>query len=106
VAGTSDTGVGMSAASTSGTALQVDGVAAFSRSGLATVAGTSSAKKSSVKGTGVALTASSLILATPQGKVAGVAVEGVVPDVSASSFTIYLTKAVKVSLGIAWFVVG
>jgi hypothetical protein len=59
-----------------------------------------------VKVTGVTLTTSSLILATPQGKVAGVAVEGVMPDVSGSSFTIYLTKAVKVSLGIAWFVVG
>ena len=39
------------------------------------------------------------------GKVAGIAVEGVVTDPSGSSFTIYLTKAVDVSLPIAWFVI-
>ena len=32
--------------------------------------------------------------------------KGVVTDTAASSFTIYLTKAVKVSLAIAWFIVG
>jgi hypothetical protein len=49
----------------------------------------------------VALTASSMILTTAQGYVSGVAVAGVVPDVSGGSFTIYLTKAVKVSLQVA-----
>jgi hypothetical protein len=47
-----------------------------------------------------------MILATPQGHVTGVAVEGVVPDVTANTFTIYLTKPVTVSLAIAWFVLG
>jgi hypothetical protein len=96
--------VGVAAVS-AGTALSVDGVASFSRSGLATVAGTASTAKSSVVVKGVSLSAASMILATPQGKVSGVAVEGVVPDVSAGSFTIYLTKSVKVSLPIAWFII-
>jgi hypothetical protein len=86
-------------------ALQVEGVAAFSRSGIATVAGTSGKTAQSVKVTGVALTAASMILATPQAKVAGVGVEAAVPDAAAGSFTIYLTKAVKVSLPVAWFIV-
>jgi len=100
------TGPAILATNASGTALEVAGIASFSRSGLATVAGTSSAPKSSVTVTGVPLTASSLILSTPQGKVAGVSIEGVVVDTATSSFTISLTKAVKVSLAIAWFIVG
>ena len=99
-------GIGLAASSTNGTALQVDGVASFSRSGMATVAGTSSEPAESVTVTGVALTSSSLILATPQGTVAGVGIEGVLPDVSGSSFEIYLTEAIEVSLDIAWFVLG
>jgi hypothetical protein len=54
----------------------------------------------------VTLNASSLILATPQAYLSDVAVAGVVADVAGSSFTIYLTEEVKVSLAIAWFVVG
>lgn len=56
--------------------------------------------------TGIALTSSSLILAIPQGIVAGVSIEGVVPNVAGNSFEIHLTQAIKVSLDIAWFVVG
>jgi hypothetical protein len=61
---------------------------------------------------GVSLTAGSLLFATPQvyatsaGSTLGVAIAAVVPDVSADSFTIYLTAAVDVSVAIAWFVVG
>ena len=106
VSGSSDTGVGVSAASTSGVALKVNGVADFSRSGTATVAGTATTAARTVEVTGVSLSASSLILTTPQGNVAGVAVAGVVPNVSGSSFVIHLTKAITVSLPIAWFVVG
>jgi hypothetical protein len=105
VAALSTSGTAVAASSTAGTALSVSGVASFSRSGLATVAGTAAKTKISVTVTGVALTAASMILATPQGKVSGVAVEGVVPDVTAGSFTIYLTKAVKVALPIAWFII-
>jgi hypothetical protein len=104
VSGSSEYGIGVYASGPVG--LSVYGVANFSRSGLATVAGTASAPAQTVKVTGVALTSSSLILATPQGVVKKVAVEGVVPDVSGSSFKIYLTKAITVSLDIAWFVVG
>ncbi len=106
VYGSSDTGVGVLAATTSGVALKVNGVADFSRCGSATVAGTATTPTQTVSVTGVALSASSLILATPQGHVPGVAVAGVVPDVSGSTFAIYLTKAITVSLPIAWFVVG
>ena len=109
-----DGGYGVTAISMLGTgvfaagpvALQVDGVAKFSRSGVATVAGTATDPAQTVIVTGVALTASSLILATPQGIVKKVAVEGVVPNVSGGSFEIYLTKAITVSLKVAWFVVG
>ena len=60
----------------------------------------------SVAVTGVALSSSSLILATLQGFEKGVAVAGVVPDVAASSFTIHLTKAAKVAVAVAWFIIG
>ncbi len=103
---TNGTGPAVLASNTGGTALQVDGVASFSRSGIAKVAGKSTKSARTVKVTGVALTSSSLILATPQGTVSGVAVEGVTLDVSGSSFVVTLTKAIKVSLDIAWFVVG
>lgn len=103
---TNGTGPAVLASNTGGTALQVDGVASFSRSGIAKVAGKSTKSARTVKVTGVALTSSSLILATPQGTVGGVAVEGVTLDVSGSSFVVTLTKAIKVSLDIAWFVVG
>ena len=87
-------------------ALAVDGVVTFSRSGIATVVGTSTTSARTVKVTGVALSSSSLILATPQGAVSGVAVEGVKPNVSGKSFEITLTKAIKVTLDIARFIVG
>jgi hypothetical protein len=105
VQGVSTNGIGVLASNTSGTALQVEGVDRLSRSGMATVAGTASKSKTSITVPEVALSASSMILTTPQGHVPGVAVAGVVPAVSAGSFTIYLTKAVNVSLPIAWFIV-
>jgi len=106
VQGSSAAGIGVFATSASGTALGVEGVATFSRSGTAVVAGTSRTPRRDVTVTGVTLSASSLVLATPQGKVRGVAVEGVVTDLTASSFTIHLTDAVHVSLPIAWFIIG
>jgi hypothetical protein len=99
-------GIGVHAVSTKGKALRVDGVASFSRSGKAVVAGTSKKRASSVTVTGVALTSASLVLATPQGVVAGVSVEGIDLDVAGRRFTIHLTKAIKVRLAVAWFVVG
>lgn len=99
-------GVGVLADSVNGRALQLNGVAAFSRSGLATVGGTSSSPLSSVTVTGVALTASSVVLATPQTHSGKVAVAAVVTHPATSSFTLYLTASVNVTFTVAWFVVG
>jgi hypothetical protein len=99
---TTDGAIGVSAASINGVALGVYGVATFSRSGLATVA----ANKTSVTVTEVALTDTSMVLATVQGNVKKVSVEGVVVDPGASQFTIHLTKAPTASLSVAWFVIG
>ena len=99
-------GYGVLAASANGKALQVNGVAAFSRSGLATIAGTSTSPLSSVTVTGVALTAASMVLATPQTHSGKVAVAAVVTHPTTSSFTLYLTANVTVSFNVAWFVIG
>jgi hypothetical protein len=96
-------GVGVLAENTTGaTALQVAGTAAFSRSGLLTVA----AGQSSATQTGVPLTAASLVLATLQQDKAGVWVRSAVPNVSGNSFTVHLSKAVTASISVAWFVVN
>jgi hypothetical protein len=87
-------------------ALDVGGVAQFSRSGIATVAGTTAAPKSSVKVTGVALGKTSLVLATLQQVSGSVAIKAAVPNVAGKSFTIYLTQAVTTSVKIGWFVVN
>jgi hypothetical protein len=108
VAGRADTGTGVLAASTSGTALKVSGKAQFSRSGLVTI--TYPAKSKVI--TGVPLTAKSLVLATQQKFLAGVYVVAAVPNLSGSSnsFTIYLSKApgtsaVPKSVTVAWQVI-
>ncbi len=97
------TGIGVLAENTAGgNALQVTGKAQFNRSGILTVA----AGKSSATKTGVPLTAASLVLATLQQDRAGVYVRSAVPNVSASSFTIHLSKAVTANSNVAWFVVN
>ena len=55
---------------------------------------------------GVALTAASLVLVTLQQHATGVYVLAAVPNVSASSFTVYLSKAVTAAAKVAWFVVN
>jgi hypothetical protein len=100
---TSKGAVGVWAYSGAGTALTVEGTAAFQTAGTTEVAGTSAKPKSSVKVTGVPLTSTSLVVATAQGHMSGVYVEGVVLDVSAGSFTIYLNKSITTSLVIGWF---
>ena len=69
------------------------------------MAGTAALKTDKVTVSGVHLTASSMVLATPQAAISGVAVEGVVLDVAAKSLTIHLTKPVTTSLHVAWFVI-
>jgi hypothetical protein len=85
-----------------GTALHVEGPAVFTRSGTVTVrAGKSSATK-----THVALTAASLVLATVQHDEPGIWVRCAVPDAARHSFTVHLSKAVKASTKVAWFVIN
>jgi hypothetical protein len=81
VAGRADTGTGVLAASTGGVALKVSGKAQFSRSGVATVAGTSSAPKNSVR-VSLPITAKSMMTALLQKFVAGVYVVAAVPNVT------------------------
>jgi hypothetical protein len=88
--------------SVGGNALQVSGKAAFSRSGLLTVA----AGSSKATRTGVALTSASLVLVTLQQHATGVYVLAAVPNVSGSSFTVYLSKAVTAATKVAWFIVN
>jgi len=109
VTGSSSTNVGVHAnAEQPGViALQVSGPAVFSRSGIKTIAGTTGTPKSSVKVTSVALTASSLVLATIQTNNApGVFVQSAVPSVANSWITISLNQAVSKSVKVAWFIVN
>lgn len=86
-----------------GNALQVAGKAAFDRSGILTVGqGSSSATQ-----TGIALTSSSFVLATIQGSVAGVYLQGVTRVTGASgSFTIHLNKAVSRRTTVGWLIIN
>jgi hypothetical protein len=87
----------------SGPALGVVGPAVFNRSGVLTVA----INKSSVTLSGISLGAASLVLATVQGSVAGIYVQGVtVVSGSSGSFTIHLNKATTKALKVGWFVVN
>jgi hypothetical protein len=96
-------GVGVLAENTGGgTALRVAGPAAFSRSGVLTIA----AGKSSGTVTGVTLTAASLVLATVQQNLSGVNVRAAVLNVTGSSVTINLSKAPSASAKVAWFIVN
>ncbi len=111
VGGDSTTGTGVSASSLDGTALNVDGKAVFSRSGVATVAGTAASPKNSVQvrlpkiSSTNRITVKSMMTALLQDHVPGVYVVAAVPNVSGNYFTIYLNKAVTTSVGpIAWMV--
>lgn len=85
-----------------GLALQVDGVAAFSRSGVATVP----AGKSQITQR-LPLAAASFVLATIQGNVSGLYVRGVTLAAgSHGSFTIHLSKTVKSKTKVAWIAVN
>ena len=51
-------------------------------------------------------TTASLVLATLQDNRAGIFVQAAVPNISGSSFTIHLSKAVSANTKVAWFVVN
>lgn len=90
------------AAGATGTALQVSGVARFSRSGKLTIP----AGETSVTKVGVPLGSDSLVLAVLQQDRPGVWVRAVVPDPAADQFTIRLNSPVIAATGVAWFVIG
>ena len=87
-----------------GTALQVDGTAKFSRSGVAVVP----ARRKEVVVTGVLLTAASIVLATVQQyrPGSGVSLRAAIPDPAANSFTLRLTAVTSEDVRIGWFVVN
>jgi hypothetical protein len=96
-------GVGVQAANTGGgTALKVVGKASFSRSGVLTL----SSSAASVQKTGVALTASSYVLATLQTHTTGLSVEAAVPNPGASAIRVYFSKTAPAGTRVAWFVVN
>jgi hypothetical protein len=96
-------GVYADAGGTNGTALDVNGPAAFSLSGVANIAAGANSKIV----TGVSLRPGSLVLATVQNNI-GVWVASAVPNASKSKFTIHLNAAVPTAetAKVAWFVVG
>jgi hypothetical protein len=96
-------GVGLLAENTGGgKALNVVGIAAFTRSGVATVRAGHATVTTSLH-----LNAASFVLATIQGNVAGVYVQGVtIVGGPSGSFTIHLNKPVAANTKVAWFVVN
>ncbi|HTI29726.1 MAG TPA: hypothetical protein VL687_05150 [Methylomirabilota bacterium] len=82
-------------------ALDVRGVARFSRSGAKTIT-----SGSSTTVTGVALATSTLVFAQLQTNRSGVWVRSVVTNPASSSFTIYLNTSVSASTKLAWFAIG
>jgi hypothetical protein len=84
-------------------ALAVQGVATFTRSGVASLAAAGASIVVSVPG---GLTANSHVLATLQTNVAGVAVRAVVPNPANGKMTIFLTASAPAATKVAWFVFG
>jgi hypothetical protein len=81
---------------------EFNGVALFSRSGVATVhRGSASAVVS-----GVPMTSDTVILATLQTRVDGTCLHAVQTDVARGSFTIYLTAAPSRDVTLGWFALG
>ena len=100
------TGIGVRAANNwpSGTALQVEGKARFSRSGRAKVLAGHSSVDITVPG---GLAGVSLIFANLMNYRTGVAVAAVRPNwPSAGKARIYLTKSVSTAAYVSWLVVG
>jgi hypothetical protein len=106
VNGVGGSGVGVQAsADPPGTALNVIGTAAFSRSGTVTIP--SGQKTATVTPTG-GLTGSSLVFAVLQNLAGGVTVKAAVPDAGAGTFQIVLNKPPRspATAIVAWFVVN
>ena len=84
-----------------GPALQVDGTAAFARSGIVSIP----AQQGSVTVMGVSLSPASIVLALTQ-NASGGDVSRCIPNVAQSSFVIRLKKAVHQQTVVGWFVVN
>ena len=103
VHGDSTSGTGVSASSSAGTALLVEGIARFSRSGVATVP----AGRSQVTVTLAGVSAQSMVLATKQSLTTfppGAASWVLAAVPGAGSFTIYMSAATKQNAAVAWLV--
>ena len=100
-------GTALTARGQAGIALDVQGTAQFSSSGLAIVKGSVATPKSAVKVSNVPLTANSLVLATIQTNNApGVFIQSAVPNVAGSYFTINLNQSVTKFVKVAWFILN
>jgi hypothetical protein len=97
-------GYGLYGQSDNGVALWANGVAKFQRSGIASIP----AGKSSATVSASPLTDTSLILATPQNSISGLYVQAVIPNVTAGTFKIVLSKAVPSgdAAKVGWFIVN
>ena len=87
-----------------GTALQVDGTAKFSRSGIAIVP----SGQKEIHVTDVLLTGASIVLATMQQyrSGSGVSVRAAIPDPATSSFRLRLTDRAPEDTKVGWFIVN
>jgi hypothetical protein len=102
VSGTSARGVGVEAVGTSGTALDVQGRSVFSRSGRAVVPAHHAFVSHSD-----ALRPAAMVLATIQGNVPGVYIQGVTIKAGAhGSFTIHLNEKTPKSVAVVWMVLN
>lgn len=101
VQGQSTNGTGVLARSFNATALEVDGESEFSRSGRVTIP----AGATSVVVPGVALSASSMVLATLQNNRVDTWLRSAVPSTSADTITISLNKQAPLDTKVAWLVI-
>jgi hypothetical protein len=100
VYGVSKNGVGVLAECPGGYALWVKGRAQFTRSGKLVFAKGQAAKAV----TPMVFNQDSLVVATIQGNVAGLWVQGVVVDIAHSKFTINLNKPAPAAVAVGWFI--
>ena len=96
-------GVHASNANASGKALEVDGVATFNRSGVATLTAAAASVVVAVPG---GLKTTSHVLATLQTNSGTLGVRAAVPNTSTGKVTVYFTGTAPVGTKVAWFVFG
>lgn len=85
-----------------GTALRVEGVASFTRSGAVTVPAGKRTAKVSVS----PISPETLVIATAQERVAGTHIEAAVPDDANDAFTVHLNRRAPQDMRVAWFLLG